>query len=117
MALGEPANGMDQAFAELVEIEASVWSAIKNGKRTVSDSTARQIECRAGKPEGWLDGAHREDHVSWLRPDEHELALLALAAIRRSDADGLARLAKLIENFGAESPLSAESGGATPGRG
>lgn len=102
MAFGEPGNGLDQAFADLVEVNPRVWSTIKAGKKPIGDVVARRIECRTGKPEGWLDGTHREDHVSWLRPDEQELALLALAAFRRSDSEGRARLAKLIEDFKAE---------------
>ena len=99
MAFGEPRKGMDQAFADLVEISPRTWSAIKSGKERIGNVIATKIECRTGKPEGWLDGAHREDHVSWLNADEQELAALALAAIRRSDADGRARLAKMIEDF------------------
>jgi hypothetical protein len=102
IAFGEPGNGLDQAFADLVEVSPQVWSGIKAGKRRIGDAIARQIECRIGRPEGWLDGVHEEDHESWLRPDEQELTRLALAAFRRSDSEGRARLAKLIEDFKAE---------------
>lgn len=102
IAFGEPGNGLDQAFADLVEVAPQVWSGIKAGKRRIGDVIARRIECRTGKPEGWLDGVHQEDHVSWLRPEEQELTRLALEAFRRSDSEGRARLAKMIEGFKAE---------------
>ncbi len=99
MAFGGQSKGMDKAFAALVEISPRTWSVIKSGKLRIGDVVAAKIECRTGKPGGWLDGAHREDHVSWLNREEQDLVLLVLAAIRRSDVDGRARLAKTIEDF------------------
>jgi hypothetical protein len=102
MAFGEQGKGMDQAFSALVEVSPQTWSVMKKGSLRIGDEIARRIECRTGKPEGWLDGDHRDDGESWSRADEREVAQLALAAFRRSDASGRVLLAKLIEDFRAD---------------
>jgi hypothetical protein len=54
LAKGEPAKGMEQAFAAALEISPSMWSQIKSS-RPISDKLARQIENHVQKPLGWLD--------------------------------------------------------------
>lgn len=57
IAAGEPAKGMEQAFASELEISPSMWSQIKSS-RPISDKLARQIESHTRRPAGWLDADH-----------------------------------------------------------
>lgn len=89
IAAGEPAKGMEQAFAAQLEISPSMWSQVKAG-RPISDKLARQVESHTGKPSGWLDEQH-----GTAQPDPAEDRFLALArqAWRSSNARGKRELA------------------------
>ena len=99
MILSLEAKGIEQAFAGCVEITPQAWCNIKSGRTAISDALATQIECRAGKPAGWLDEEQMDDQISWLNTDDQELALLALAALRRLDPDGKLRLLKRLDEL------------------
>src|SRR3954468_6084788 len=73
IAAGEPAKGMEQAFAAEVEISPSMWSQIKSN-RPISDKLARQIESHTKRPIGWLDERHGSE-----QPDAAEERFVELA--------------------------------------
>ena len=84
IAAGEPAKGMEQAFAAQLEISPSMWSQVK-ASRPISDKLARQIESHTGKPTGWLDEPHGPQ-----QPDaaEERFVEVARAAWRAANAQG-----------------------------
>ncbi len=84
LAAGASPKGLEQAFAEALEISPSMWSQIKSS-RPIGDKLARQIERHCGKPKGWLDAARESDAPT---PAERSFVELALAAHRATDAAG-----------------------------
>lgn len=95
LAKGEPAKGLEQAFAAQLEISPSMWSQIK-ASRPISDKLARQIESHVKKASGWLD---EERVVRTERgPDAAEERFMALAreAWRSANAKGKRDLAQLL---------------------
>lgn len=56
IATGLPAKGLDQAFAQKIEVSPSMWSQIKSS-RPIGDTLARQIERHCEVEIGWLDRA------------------------------------------------------------
>jgi hypothetical protein len=85
VAAGLPAKGLDQAFANKLEISPSMWSQIKSA-RPIGDTLARQIERHCGVDAGWLD---RED-LAADAPDPAEERFIAAArqAWRAANAKG-----------------------------
>lgn len=98
MALGREAKGIEQDFAGHIDVSPQTWSQIKSG-RAINDALAAQIECRAGKPPGWLDAEQLDDQTSWLNSDEQDLALAALALLRRLDPESKARFLKGLDDL------------------
>jgi hypothetical protein len=96
LASGHAPKGLEQAFAELLEISPALWSMTKSGSRPMSDKLARQFEVRLGKPVGWMD-EERESH-GLTQAEQHTVAL-ALAAYRRTNAEGRRRLRALLKDF------------------
>lgn len=96
IAAGEPAKGMEQAFAAALEISPSMWSQIKSN-RPISDKLARQIESHTGRPAGWLDQPHGAG-----QPDaaEERFVELARAAWRKSNAQAKRELMRLVRQAG-----------------
>lgn len=94
IAAGEPAKGMEQAFAAELEISPSMWSQVKSS-RPISDKLARQIESHTGQPAGWLDAQHGSE-----QPDaaEERFVELARSAWRRSNAQGKRDLVQVVRN-------------------
>jgi hypothetical protein len=92
LAKGEPAKGMEQAFAAALEISPSMWSQIK-ASRPISDKLARQIESHLQKPAGWLDAEHGASS-----PDAAEERFLEMArkAWRSANAKGKKELVAAI---------------------
>lgn len=92
IAAGEPAKGMEQAFAAELEISPSMWSQIKSS-RPISDKLARQIESHVKRAPGWLDEQHGPE-----RPDaaEDRFIEIARAAWRASNAQGKRELMRLV---------------------
>lgn len=95
IAAGEPAKGMEQAFAAALEISPSMWSQIKSG-RPISDKLARQIESHTGRPAGWLDAPHGAG-----QPDaaEERFVELARTVWRRSNAQGKRELMRTMRDI------------------
>lgn len=92
MRAGVPPKGMEQAFAQKLQISPSMWSQIKSS-RPIGDKLARQIEVASGQPLGWLDEAH--DQVPGQSVAEQQFLAVALRAWRGTNADGRKRL-KLV---------------------
>ena len=92
MRAGEPPKGLEQAFAQQLQISPSMWSQIKSS-RPIGDKLARQIEAACAAPSGWLDEAHAAQGPS---PAEQQFLALALKAWRATNADGRKRLKQLV---------------------
>ncbi len=88
MKAGEPPKGLEQAFAQALQVSPSMWSQIKSS-RPIGDKLARQIEAACGQPSGWLD---EEQAPAGLTPAEQQFLDLALKAWRGTNADGRKRL-------------------------
>ena len=84
MRAGVPPKGMEQAFAQMLQMSPSMWSQIKSS-RPIGDKLARQIEQHGGKPAGWLDGKHAD---AGLTPSEQQFLALALKAWRATNSAG-----------------------------
>lgn len=98
IAAGEPAKGLEQAFAAQLEISPSMWSQVK-ASRPISDKLARQVESHTQKPQGWLDEPHGAP-----QPDaaEERFVELARAAWRAANAQGKRELGRLMRERAAQ---------------
>jgi hypothetical protein len=96
MATGHPPKGLEQAFAQVLEISPAMWSMTKSGSRPMSDKLARQFEAKLGRPSGWMD---EQREPQGLTPAEQHTMALALAAHRRTNAEGKRRLRALLKDF------------------
>ena len=106
MRAGVPPKGLEQAFAQQLQISPSMWSQIKSS-RPIGDKLARQIEVACATPLGWLDEDHPAQEPS---PAEQQFLALALKAWRATNADGRKRLKQLLRqtaSAGAEGTVSA----------
>ena len=97
MRAGAPPKGMEQSFAQKLQISPSMWSQIKSS-RPVGDKLARQIEAACSRPPGWLDEAHQAQGLS---PAEQQFLALALKACRSTNADGRKRLKLTLKELSA----------------
>ena len=114
MRAGEPPKGLEQAFAQQLQISPSMWSQIKSS-RPIGDKLARQIEVACATPSGWLDEAHALQGPS---PAEQQFLALALKAWRATNADGRKRLKQLVREAaegGADGVVAAPRPQAAPG--
>jgi len=94
IAAGEPAKGMEQAFAAELEISPSMWSQIKSS-RPISDKLARQIESHTKRAAGWLDEPHG---VEQLDAAEERFIELARAAWRSANAQAKRELVRAVRS-------------------
>jgi hypothetical protein len=92
IAAGEPAKGLEQAFAAQLQISPSMWSQIKSS-RPISDKLARQIESHVKRPPGWLDAPHGAAPPD---PAQERFVELARAAWRGANAQGKRELVRLL---------------------
>ncbi|MES2187059.1 MAG: hypothetical protein V4505_21105 [Pseudomonadota bacterium] len=99
IAAGLPAKGLDQAFAQKLEISPSMWSQVKSA-RPIGDTLARQIECHCGVEAGWLD---RPD-LAAEGPDPAEERFIGLARLawRAANARGKRALARALREAAAQ---------------
>ena len=95
MRAGVPPKGMEQAFAQTLQMSPSMWSQIKSS-RPIGDKLARQIESLCGKPNGWLDEGHEPQGLS---AGEQQFLAMALNAWRSTNAEGRKRLKLLMREF------------------
>jgi hypothetical protein len=84
LAKGGAPKGLEQAFANAVQISPSMWSQIKSS-RPIGDKLARQIEAMTGRPVGWLDAERKDASPT---PAETAFLELALAAWRATNSVG-----------------------------
>ena len=96
ISAGAPPKGLEQLFAEQLQIKPSLWSMVKSGKRAIGDKLARQMEHHLGKPEGWLDEAHEAPGMTQA---EQAFLALALKTWRRSGSDSRKRLKVMLKEF------------------
>ena len=92
MRAGIPPKGLEQAFAELLQVSPSLGSQLKRS-RPIVEKRARQIVAACRLAHGWLDEDRPGDG---LTPGEQQFLGLALAAWRRTDAAGRKRLKALV---------------------
>jgi hypothetical protein len=92
IAAGEPAKGLEQAFAAQLEISPSMWSQIKSS-RPISGKLARQIESHARQASGWLDAPHGAAPPD---PAQQRFLELARAAWSASNAQAKRELTRLL---------------------
>ncbi|MED5620412.1 hypothetical protein [Ideonella sp. BN130291] len=88
MRAGVAPKGLEQAFAQQLQMSPSMWSQIKSS-RPIGDKLARQIEAACARPAGWLDEAHAPQGLSAA---EQQFLGLALKAWRSTNAEGRKRL-------------------------
>jgi hypothetical protein len=93
MRAGVPPKGMEQTFAQKLQISPSMWSQIKSS-RPIGDKLARQIEAACAQPAGWLDEEHQPQGLSAA---EQQFLALALKAWRSTNAEGRRRLKSLLK--------------------
>jgi hypothetical protein len=77
-----PDRGMLKLFAQKVEVSEKYLSHVKCGRRSLGSATARQIEARCGKPQGWMDAQHSE--MEPQNSDERDVVEQILLLYRRS---------------------------------
>ena len=96
IAAGLPAKGLDQAFAQKIEVSPSMWSQIKSS-RPIGDILARQIERHCEVDIGWLD---REDLTADV-PDPAEERFIAAARLawRSANAKGKRDLSRWLRDL------------------
>ena len=88
MRAGTAPKGLEQAFAQMLQVSPSMWSQIKSS-RPIGDKLARQIESACGQPTAWLD---EERPGEGLTAGEQQFLALALKAWRGTNAEGRKRL-------------------------
>ena len=98
MRAGVPPKGMEQTFAQKLQISPSMWSQIKSS-RPIGDRLARQIEAACGQSAGWLDEEHQPQGLSAA---EQQFLALALKAWRSTNAEGRKRLKQSMQLLLAE---------------
>ncbi len=84
MRAGIAPKGLEQTFAQRLQISPSMWSQIKSS-RPIGDKLARQIEAACKQEAGWLD---EERASQGLTASERQFLALALKAWRETNAGG-----------------------------
>lgn len=97
MRAGVPPKGMEQAFAQKLQISPSMWSQVKSS-RPIGDRLARQIEVACAQSAGWLDAEHQPQGLSAL---EQQFLAMALKAWRSTNAEGRKRLKLVLKDAAA----------------
>jgi hypothetical protein len=92
LASGVSPKGLEQSFAQKLEISPSMWSQIK-ASRPIGDKLARQIEQHCGHPGYWLD---EERESAGLTPAEQQFLALALQAWRATNSAGRKNLRSML---------------------
>ncbi len=95
MRSGVAPKGLEQAFAQTLQISPSMWSQIKSS-RPIGDKLARQIESACRETGGWLD---EERPGEGLTAGEQQFLALALKAWRGTNAEGRRRLKATVKEW------------------
>lgn len=93
MRAGVAPKGMEQSFAQVLQISPSMWSQIKSS-RPIGDKLARQIEVACAQVSGWLD---EERAPAGTSASEQQFMTLALQAWRATNAEGRKRLKQVMK--------------------
>ncbi len=93
MRVGVAPKGLEQTFAQRLQISPSMWSQIKSS-RPIGDKLARQIEAACKQAAGWLD---EERASQGLTASEQQFLALALKAWRGTNAEGRKKLKRLVK--------------------
>jgi len=94
MRAGVPPKGLEQAFAQHLQVSPSMWCQIKSS-RPIGDKLARQIEAACRQVTGWLD---EERAGEGLTAGEQRFLTLALRAWRATDGEGRKRLTTMMKD-------------------
>ncbi len=95
MRAGIAPKGLEQTFAQRLQISPSMWSQIK-GSRPIGDKLARQIEAACRQTAAWLD---EERASQGLTASEQLFLTLALKAWRGTNAEGKKNLKQMMETI------------------
>ena len=95
MRAGVAPKGLEQTFAQHLQISPSMWSQIKSS-RPIGDKLARQIEAACKQAVGWLD---EERASQGLNPSEQQFVAMALQAYRATNAEGRKKLKLLLRTM------------------
>jgi hypothetical protein len=95
VATGTTTKGIDQAFAERIQVSPSMLSQMKAG-RPIGNKTAAQVESLCKRPAGWLDMQHPDQKPS---PAEDAFMDLARKVWRAQNAKDKRSLNQLIRDF------------------
>jgi hypothetical protein len=93
MRAGTAPKGLEQTFAQRLQISPSMWSQIKSS-RPIGDKLARQIEAACRQQLGWMD---EERASQGLTAGEQQFLALALAAWRATNAEGRKHLKAMVK--------------------
>jgi hypothetical protein len=96
VASGTTTKGIDQAFAERIQVSPSMLSQMKAG-RPIGNKTAAQVEALCKRPTGWLDMQHPDQKPS---PAEDAFIDLARTVWRAQNAKDKRSLNQLVRSFG-----------------
>ena len=94
MRAGVAPKGLEQTFAQTLQVSPSMWSQIKSS-RPIGDKLARQIESACRLEQGWLDV---ERPSQGLTAGEQQFLALALKAWRTVDAETRRRLRQQMKD-------------------
>jgi hypothetical protein len=95
MRTGVAPKGLEQAFAQRLQVSPSMWSQIKSS-RPIGDKLARQIETACGCASDWLDV---ERASQGLTAGEQQFLSMALKAWRFTNAEGRKRLRQQMKDI------------------
>ena len=93
IAGGQSHRGLEAKFVTVIDIDASMFTGMKNGKRPIGDRLAARIELKLGKPPGWLSEVHVSEAMN---ADEAAMVSLVLDKYRRVDQGAQTRLRYLL---------------------
>ena len=96
VARGTTTKGIDQAFAERIQVSPSMLSQMKAG-RPIGNKTAAQVEALCKRPAGWLDVQHPDQKPS---PAEDAFIDLARKVWRAQNAKDKHALRHQVRDFG-----------------
>lgn len=96
VAQGTTTKGIDQAFAERIQVSPSMLSQMKSG-RPIGNKIARQVEVHCKRPAEWLDKQHPDQRPS---PGEEEFINLARQIWRSKNAKDKRALTQWVRDFG-----------------
>lgn len=102
IASGNAPKGLEQSFANKLQISPSMWSQIKSS-RPIGDKLARQIEVLSHQSANWLDHPHAPTRLTKpaieprLNESERDFLQLALTLYRACNVLDKRNLSKLLQ--------------------